>query len=419
MFLDANTAYENVSLKDLAPPPNQPLPYIRDVSKDKRSFTVMPRRIFSATHTHPDEPAIEEASSEMEVSDTGSIASIDSEILSISSLDSTTMEDVQQLENVEIETNQLYESSDESHISEVSTGSPSHIVEAVAPVAAIAPAINAFGPWFQPADQNFPTMVSDDTDDESDTDDELVIPSSTHIQMTSDYLIENTRAYCEVITSFTLARQVRTPFPNPKPQTDTHQLQINSPLLIVTKEDVYLYQRPLDYAGDHSDYIVTMRRPLHPNDLHIPCLFIPGSHDRHCYTTQIPELGVFIVASPNGRAGVFSLTRAPGHANPQASGRPQFGFQLEYILPFADRDGRKVWDVEGARLIGVAAGPVQGMLDSESGVGGEGGGGGLYEERRGKRRWRVLMYYTDHTVLAFELGRKRGGVDVDVEALVV
>lgn len=186
----------------------------------------------------------------------------------------------------------------------------------------------------------------------------------------------------------------------------------------MTKEDVYLYQRPLDYASDHSDYIVTMRRPLHPNDLHIPCLFIPGSHDRHCYTTQIPELGVFIIASPNGRAGVFSLTCAPGHGINDVTGRPQFGFQLEYILPFANSDDRKVWDVEGARLIGVAAGPVQGMLDAESRVE-EGEDGGGYDEQPGKRRWRIMMYYTDHTVLAFELGKKRGGGALDVEALIV
>jgi hypothetical protein len=188
--------------------------------------------------------------------------------------------------------------------------------------------------------------------------------------------------------------------------------------LIVTKEDVYLYQRPLDYAGDQSDYIVTMRRPLHPSDLHIPCLFIPGSHDRHCYTTQVPELGVFIIASPNGRAGVFSLTRAPGHGVGDVSGRPQFSFQLEYILPFANSDDRKVWDVEGARLIGVAAGPVQGMLDAESRVGEE-GKGDAYDEQPSKRRWRIMMYYTDHTVLAFELGKKRDRGALDVEALIV
>lgn len=224
MFLDANTAYENVSLKDLVPPLNQPLPYIRDVSKDKRSFSVTPRQIFSATHTHP-EPAIEEASSEMEVTDTGSVASSDSEILSISSPDSPIMEELQQPEDMEMETNQPHQSLDEGHTSGVSTGSPSHVLEAVVPVASITSAVNAFGSWFQPADQNLTTIEWDDTDDESDTDDELVIPSTTHVQMTSDYLIENTRAYSEVITAFTLARQVRTPSPSSELQLTQTRLK--------------------------------------------------------------------------------------------------------------------------------------------------------------------------------------------------
>lgn len=188
-----------------------------------------------------------------------------------------------------------------------------------------------------------------------------------------------------------------------------------SPLLIVTKEDVHLYQRPLDYVGDHSDPIVTIRQPLHPSERDIPFPFTPGSHDRHCYTTQIPELGVFIIASPNGRAGIFSLTR-------WISGkqiRPQYSFHLEYILPFSNDDENKVWDVEGARLIGVAAGPIQGMLDksdelSDGDEKADGDG-----TKPGSRRWRVMMYFTDHTVLAFELGQQRTTETPEVGELIV
>ncbi len=79
------------------------------------------------------------------------------------------------------------------------------------------------------------------------------------------------------------------------------------------------------------------------------------------------------------------------------------------MLPFANGDKTKIWDVEGARLIGVAAGPVQGMLDRSRGFGEESeevlGSGGT----SGNRRWRVMMYFTDHTVLAFELAKQRGG----------
>jgi hypothetical protein len=183
----------------------------------------------------------------------------------------------------------------------------------------------------------------------------------------------------------------------------------------VTKEDVHLYQRPLDYAGDHLDPIITIRRPLHPDERQNPFPFIPGSHDRHCYTTQIPELGVFIIASPHGRAGVFSLTRATA----SSESRPQFSFHLEYVLPFANDDKRKIRDVEGARLIGVAAGPVQGMLDEPSGVEDEEGRGNAHIKKPRHRRWRLMMYFTDHTVLAFELGRLSQGETPAVGDLIV
>lgn len=35
------------------------------------------------------------------------------------------------------------------------------------------------------------------------------------------------------------------------------------------------------------------------------------------------------------------------------------------------------------------------------------------------RRWRLLMYYTDHTVLSFELSKKKQGESTDLSDLVV
>ena len=193
------------------------------------------------------------------------------------------------------------------------------------------------------------------------------------------------------------------------------QPHITSPLLVVTKEDVHLYQRPLDYVGDHVDPIVTIRRPLHPTERENPFPFIPGSHDRHCYCTQIPELGVFIIASPNGRAGIFSLTKTPQ----KGQTRPLCSFNLEYVLPFADDDETRIWDVEGARLIGVAAGPVQGMLDRMHDYSDEEEEAAREDGKPGDRRWRVMMYFTDHTVLAFELGKTRANRPPDVGELIV
>jgi hypothetical protein len=142
-----------------------------------------------------------------------------------------------------------------------------------------------------------------------------------------------------------------------------------------------------------------MRRPLHPG-LQDQKL---ASYDRHCYSTHIPELGIFIIASPVGRAAIFALTKS---RNPIT-----YGFQLEYILPFASGDENEITSPEfsNSRLVGVAAGPVQGSFDlpGERGTGPKG------------RRWRLLMYYMDHTVLSFEISRKRAGGDVGLGDLIV
>lgn len=99
--------------------------------------------------------------------------------------------------------------------------------------------------------------------------------------------------------------------------------------------------------------------------------------------------------------------------------RPLYSFHLEFLLPFANDDSSKIWDVDGARLIGVAAGPVQGMLDRPDRFSREREEASVHDERHGARRWRVMMYFSDHTVLAFELGRRKAGEMPEVDELIV
>lgn len=89
------------------------------------------------------------------------------------------------------------------------------------------------------------------------------------------------------------------------------------------------------------------------------------------------------------------------------------------MLPFANDDKNKIWDVEGARLIGVAAGPVQGMLDESSEDSEDETSAAAHIEKPGNRRWRLMMYFTDHTVLAFELGKRRAVESPGVGELIV
>ncbi|KAH6642250.1 hypothetical protein C7974DRAFT_420559 [Boeremia exigua] len=394
MFLDVDIAFEDPSLQFPALPVDHPFPHIRDVSECKSRFAVKPRK-----HPHMGIPTIEASSddefSNMNISEAGSVISDDEGSQLSSSTGSTDSEYVDSIEEAVMEldatgdpvddqlSQEPVESSEDTLDSSANIGTVSHGAPSTQVAVAQEPvnAINPFGAWFQPLNQNTTTIVWDD--DESDSDDGLFVPSTTHIHIAFANAIQPARAYCEIGTAFTLARQ-------PK---------ITSPLLIVTKEDVHLYQRPLDYIGDKSDPIITIRQPLHPDKRENAFPFIPGSHDRHCYTTQIPELGIFIVASPNGRAGIFSLTKsAKKNAGPANS---------------------KIWDVEGARLIGVAAGPVQGMLDRPDRFSNE--NEHIFEDagKPGMRRWRLMMYFTDHTVLAFEVAKQRDGAMPGVGELVV
>ncbi|KAJ4369621.1 hypothetical protein N0V83_005383 [Neocucurbitaria cava] len=183
------------------------------------------------------------------------------------------------------------------------------------------------------------------------------------------------------------------------------------PCLILTKEEIYLVQQPFQLRStSDSDFIgpiVSMRRPLHP-ERHAPPL---GSHDRMCYFEQIPELGVFIAASPLGRAAVFSIY----WMKVKGSAVPQYGYKLEYLLPFEGKNEKEVCDWRGGRLVGLAVGPVQGMFDVPTDVEEVVDDESLPQSRR----WRILMYYTDHTVLSFEISKQRATQSPALSELVV
>ncbi|OAG17414.1 mitochondrial carrier [Alternaria alternata] len=171
---------------------------------------------------------------------------------------------------------------------------------------------------------------------------------------------------------------------------------IIAPFLIFTKEDIFLVQGSYKTSMNYTlNQVTAMQRPLHPGRW-VEAL---TSQDRHCFFSQIPELGIFIVGSPIGHAGVFSLcfTKREDHE------QPRYGFKLEYLLPFHKSDQTKITGVPQGRLLGIAVAPIQGMFDVPRDT------EALEQEKETlqPRRWRLLMYYMDHTVLSFELSRMR------------
>jgi hypothetical protein len=190
-----------------------------------------------------------------------------------------------------------------------------------------------------------------------------------------------------------------------------HKVQNNvspvPPLLIVTKEEVFLVQAPfVPHPSDPINIVTSMRRPLHPG----PWLNRLTSQDRHCFLSHIPELGVFVVGSPIGHVGIFSLY----YTKHEGVKQPRYGFKLEYLLPFQQSNENEIAGVPPGRLVGVTVGPVQGMLDKpEHAESGE--DKGMLQPRR----WRILMYYMCHTVLSFEISKPRRSASPGLSELVI
>ncbi|KAI4946595.1 hypothetical protein J4E91_007284 [Alternaria rosae] len=183
--------------------------------------------------------------------------------------------------------------------------------------------------------------------------------------------------------------------------------RMDGPFLIFTKEDIFLIQGlSATLLNVPLNPIVAIRRPLHPGrwiDSLVSC-------DRHCFFSQIPELGIFIVGSPAGRASVFSLY----YTKDKNTGEPRYGFRLEYLLPFRSGNETEIAGGPNERLLGVAVAPVQGMFDTPEDIEVPDQG-----ELPQPRRWRLLMYYMDHTVLSFELSKRRVGESPSLADMVV
>ncbi|EDU46468.1 conserved hypothetical protein [Pyrenophora tritici-repentis Pt-1C-BFP] len=196
---------------------------------------------------------------------------------------------------------------------------------------------------------------------------------------------------------------------NLRDRTWVSLIKPSNPFLIITKEEIFLFQSPQVKQGQsRPECVVTMRRPLHPGEWSLD--LVP--EDRHCYFAQIPELGVFLVGSPIGRVGVFTLYWTKDEGNPQ----PRYGFKLEYLLPFREKNENMVVGMYlESRLAGVAVAPVQGMFDQTSDPDPE----DREEQVLQPRRWRVLLHYTDSMVLSFELSKRKTSEAPSLDEIIV
>lgn len=161
-----------------------------------------------------------------------------------------------------------------------------------------------------------------------------------------------------------------------------------SPIMRLSVKDMFLIQPRSTKTGERSP--VGIFDPFYQHIKNHPRLEGVCMHDRINLHAQIVELGIVIVGSAKGRAGVISLTQAEEEGS--KSRRPFYGCRIDWILPFRDQEEEGKRPI--APLLGIAVGPVQGMLGRQADF---------------SRRWRLLMMYGDNSVLSYELGKSCEG----------
>jgi hypothetical protein len=175
-----------------------------------------------------------------------------------------------------------------------------------------------------------------------------------------------------------------------EPQDETNQSKQfpNSPFLQISSSHIFLHQPREPHLGYPT---ISMNQPLKQYipwhiqwalDVSAPSLM--GIWNRISLHASIPELGVIVVGAYNGRCGIISLMQGES-----VTGETTYFWKLDWLLPFQDQERKG--DRPGTYLIGLSVSPIQGMSGRRSdGV---------------ARKWRLMLYYLNHSILAYEIWR--------------
>ena len=145
---------------------------------------------------------------------------------------------------------------------------------------------------------------------------------------------------------------------------------------------------------NQGDIRVVCRNALHQSIP--PRLRILNNFDRLNMIHQIPELGVVIIGNAVGRAALLTMTKM-NRANSALS-----GFHIDWILPFKSQEDKGVRPE--APLLGIAVSPVQGQANSGD-VTDDDGSNPDVGRRPCTRKYRIMLVYSEHTVLCYEIKR--------------
>lgn len=172
---------------------------------------------------------------------------------------------------------------------------------------------------------------------------------------------------------------------------DYHHPNIPCPLFVASKKDACIV--PPKGQSKNLEPLIGYCNVLGQNVIDNkedddPKPWFDNKHmDRLSLQAYIPELGILITATPKGRAAIYRLCQSPDGPN----GAPVFFHRLDWMLPLKSQEDAGERPL--AKLIGIATGPLQGTL-------------GLQKDGEKTRRYRLMLHYSDHSILSYLLQKE-------------
>ncbi|KAL9027172.1 MAG: hypothetical protein Q9196_004270 [Gyalolechia fulgens] len=266
----------------------------------------------------------------------------------------------------------------------------------------------------------------DDSDLEEDTEEQPIPSGATHAGNPEESDHEGATQVASMLLFHTpepIRDVLRSHLEHLKHQALPPRSKAESPvlpfyILHTTRSDIRLLhsiQPPRNGTIMHgSSKEVLCRSPLHQ---HLwPEHSWLGRLERLNMVLQVPELGLAVVGDQSGRVALLTMTRCRAKCNDIKPG--EVGFRFERFLPLMSQEDDN--QRPKAELLGVAVGPISSRLlkradtldDDDHGYG-YSRTRETWREFEGSRRYRLILYYCDHTVLSYEVGRPiKGGLDV-------
>ncbi|KAK5629932.1 hypothetical protein RRF57_005647 [Xylaria bambusicola] len=149
------------------------------------------------------------------------------------------------------------------------------------------------------------------------------------------------------------------------------------------------YETGIEFVGSDSDVGIMFSNAIdqsNPLDDAAHGLFFPTA--RLAHLLHVPELSLVVAGSMCGRVALITLTR-PINQNYSFNR----GFKVEAILPQKTDEDRWVRPI--SPLLGVAIGPIPGQTV-------------------GARRYRIIIQYYDHRILAYEVYRNNSNDELSI-----